>query len=55
MWILGISPSHDASAALLHDGTVIAAIAEERLTRIKGDGGRLPRHAIEHVLRIAGA
>lgn len=54
MWILGISPSHDASAALLHDGTVIAAIAEERLTRLKGDGGRLPRHAIEHVLRIAG-
>jgi carbamoyltransferase len=54
MWILGISPSHDASAALLHDGTVIAAIAEERLTRIKGDGGRLPRLAIEHVLRLAG-
>jgi carbamoyltransferase len=54
MWILGISPSHDASAALLHDGTLMAAIAEERLTRIKGDGGRLPRQAIEHVLRIAG-
>jgi len=44
MWILGLSPSHDASAALLHDGIVIAAVAEERLTRIKGDGGRLPRH-----------
>jgi carbamoyltransferase len=54
MWILGISPSHDASAALLHDGMVVAAIAEERLTRVKGDGERLPRLAIEQVLRIAG-
>ncbi|HEU4367076.1 MAG TPA: carbamoyltransferase C-terminal domain-containing protein [Methylomirabilota bacterium] len=54
MWTLGISPSHDASAALLHDGSVIAAIAEERLTRIKGDGGKLPRQAIEQVFRVAG-
>jgi carbamoyltransferase len=54
MWILGISPSHDASAALLRDGTVVAAIAEERLTRVKGDGERLPRQAIEHVVRMAG-
>jgi carbamoyltransferase len=52
--ILGISPSHEASAALLRGGVVVAAIAEERLTRVKGDGGRLPRGAIEHVLRIAG-
>ena len=54
MWLLGISPSHEASAALLRDGVVVAAIAEERLTRIKGDGGRLPRQAIERVLQIAG-
>jgi carbamoyltransferase len=54
MWLLGISPSHEASAALLHDGAVVAAVAEERLTRIKGDGGRLPRLAMEHVLQIAG-
>jgi carbamoyltransferase len=54
MWTLGISPSHEASAALLHDGVVVAAIAEERLTRVKGDGGRLPRRALEHVLRQAG-
>ena len=54
MWLLGISPSHEASAALLHDGVVVAALAEERLTRIKGDGGRLPRLAIERVLQITG-
>lgn len=54
MWLLGVSPSHDASAALLHDGVVVAAIAEERLTRVKGDGGRLPRRAIEQVLQMAG-
>jgi carbamoyltransferase len=54
MWILGLSPSHDASAALLHDGIVIAAVAEERLTRIKGDGGGLPRQSIEQIFRIAG-
>jgi carbamoyltransferase len=54
MWLLGVSPSHDASAALLRDGVVVAAIAEERLTRVKGDGGRLPRQSIEQVLQTAG-
>ncbi|HSE04394.1 MAG TPA: carbamoyltransferase C-terminal domain-containing protein [Methylomirabilota bacterium] len=54
MWLLGISPSHEASAVLMHDGVVVAALAEERLTRIKSDGGRLPRLAIEQVLEIAG-
>jgi carbamoyltransferase len=54
MWLLGVSPSHDASAALLRDGVVVAAIAEERLTRVKGDGGRLPRRSIERVLQMAG-
>ena len=54
MWVLGISPSHDASAALVRDGVVVAAVAEERLSRIKGDGGQLPRRAIDHVLGAAG-
>jgi carbamoyltransferase len=53
--ILGIASSHDASACLFRDGRLIAAIAEERLTRVKCDGGRLPQHAIEHVLCAAGA
>jgi carbamoyltransferase len=33
----------------------LAAIAEERLTRVKCDGGRLPQRAIDHVLAAAGA
>lgn len=53
-WILGIAPSHDASAVLFRDGTLVAAIAEERLTRIKGDGGRLPGRAIDAVLEAGG-
>ena len=52
-WILGVHLGHDASAAILKDGAVVAAIEEERLTRIKGFAG-FPYHAIEGVLRIAG-
>jgi carbamoyltransferase len=38
MYILGISCYyHDASACLLHDGEIIAAVSEERFSRIKHD------------------
>jgi carbamoyltransferase len=53
--ILGIASSHDASACVFRDGRLAAAIGEERLTRIKCDGGRLPQLAIDHVLAAAGA
>ncbi len=53
--ILGLASSHDASACVFRDGKLVAAIAEERLTRIKCDGGRLPQRAIDHVLAAAGA
>jgi carbamoyltransferase len=53
--VLGIASSHDASACAFRDGRLVAAIAEERLTRIKCDGGRLPQLAIDHVLAQAGA
>jgi carbamoyltransferase len=53
--ILGIASSHDASACVFRDGKLVAAIAEERLTRIKCDGGRLPQQAVDHVLAAAGA
>ena len=53
-WTLGIAASHDASAVLFRDGSLVAAIAEERLTRIKGDGGRLPGRAIDAVLEAGG-
>jgi carbamoyltransferase len=44
---------HESSAALLKDGVIIAAIAEERLSRKKGDG-RYPILAIDEVLKISG-
>lgn len=49
--ILGISGLyHDAAAALIRDGTVVAAAQEERFTRVKGDAA-FPVHAIEYCLR----
>ncbi len=52
--ILGISGLyHDAAAALVVDGVVVAAIQEERLSRLKNDPG-LPRRAVAACLKIAG-
>lgn len=44
---------HDANAALLVDGELIAAAQEERYSRIKHDGA-FPRQAIAFCLRQAG-
>jgi carbamoyltransferase len=35
MWVLGIAGSHNSAAALIRDGSVVAAVQTERLTRIK--------------------
>ncbi len=51
--ILGIQEAHDASAALMIDGTVVAAAQEERFSGLKGDYG-FPRHAIDFCLKEAG-
>ena len=52
--VLGISSStHDSSAALFVHGKLVAAISEERLSRIKGDGKNLPQRSIDGVLRMA--
>ncbi len=51
--ILGIHDGHNAAAALLVDGRVVAAVQEERLTRNKNQGG-VPRQAISEVLMAAG-
>ena len=51
---LGLHTGHEASAVLIQDGRVLAAVSNERLTRIKNDGGRLSDEAIDEVLRIAG-
>jgi len=48
--ILGISAYyHDSAAALLVDGTLIAAAHEERFTRKKHDAS-FPINAIQYVL-----
>lgn len=54
MYILGISCYyHDAAAALLKDGMLIAAAEEERFTRKKHDSG-FPNKSIEFCLAQAG-
>ncbi|MGH7774857.1 MAG: carbamoyltransferase family protein [Candidatus Binatia bacterium] len=54
MDILGISCYfHDAAAALLRDGQLVAAAEEERFTRKKHDYD-FPQHAIDFCLRAGG-
>jgi carbamoyltransferase len=54
MHILGISCFyHDAAAALLRDGELLAAAEEERFSRIKHDYG-FPQQAIDFCLQTAG-
>ena len=49
--ILGISAFyHDSAAALIINGTIIAAAQEERFTRKKHDSS-YPQHAIEYVIK----
>src|SRR5947208_14962169 len=54
MKILGISAFyHDSAAALIDDGTILAAAQEERFTRKKHDS-RFPKNAVDYCLRVAG-
>lgn len=54
MYILGIACFyHDAAAALIKDGQLVAAAMEERFTRKKHDNS-FPIHAIEFCLQEAG-
>ncbi len=55
MLVMGINAFHgDASAVLLDDGALVAAVEEERFTRVKHCAG-FPRRALLECLRIAGA
>lgn len=49
--VLGIHDGHNSSAALLKDGRIIAAVSEERLSRLKNDPG-YPKRAIEKALEL---
>jgi len=52
--ILGIGGySHDSAAALVVDGELVAAVAEERLSRVKHAGG-VPTRAVEYCLGSVG-
>ena len=52
-YILGISAYyHDAAAALLSDGEILAAAQEERFTRKRHDAG-FPTHAVRYCLKEA--
>jgi carbamoyltransferase len=52
--VLGISAYyHDAAAALVVDGRIVAAMQEERFSRIKNDAS-LPLQAARACLRLAG-
>lgn len=51
--VLGLWDGHDAGAALVVDGQLQAAISEERLTRIKRQGG-FPVQSIREVFSLQG-
>lgn len=52
--LLGFSIGHDASAAVLHNGQVLATCEEERFTRIKHDA-QFPKQGIRFCLEAAQA
>ena len=53
MFSLGLTTMGTSAAALFEDGRLVAAVEEERLTRIKNDGA-FPRAAIAECLRLGG-
>ena len=54
MYILGLNAYHgDSSACIIQDGVLLAAVEEERFTRIKHWAG-YPQRAIDFCLREAG-
>ena len=53
MYILGISCFyHESAAALIHDGKIVAASAEERFSRKKHDSG-FPANAVKFCMKQA--
>jgi carbamoyltransferase len=53
MRVLGVHDGHNAAAALVVDGEIVAAVQEERFTREKNWSG-VPRLSIDWVLRHGG-
>src|SRR2546429_897602 len=54
LYILGINAYHgDAAAAIINDGKLIAAVEEERFSRVKHCAG-FPAESVRYCLRAAG-
>lgn len=53
MVVLGVADNHDAGAALVVGGEVVAAVGQERLDRIKNSGA-FPTQAIDACLHLGG-
>jgi carbamoyltransferase len=53
MYILGLTTLGDAAATLIRDGEIVAAVEEERFSRIKHHSG-FPYQAIQYCLDEAG-
>ena len=51
--VLGFNATHDAAAVLLRDGFPVAAVEEERLSRVKHHFG-MPERAVAHCLAAGG-
>ncbi len=52
-YTLGLATMDNSAAALFHEGQLVAAVENERLSRIKNDGG-FPWLAIDECLTMAG-
>jgi carbamoyltransferase len=54
LYVLGLNAYHgDASAAIIRDGHLLAAVEEERFTRVKHTAG-FPSNAVQYCLEFAG-
>ena len=53
MYILGLTTMGDGSATLIRDGEIVAAVEEERFSRIKHHVG-FPYKALEYCLKEGG-
>lgn len=51
--ILGLNFGHDAGAAIIKDGAILADVSEERFNRVKHSGD-YPLKSIEYCLQVAG-
>ena len=52
MRVLGINFGHSAASALIEDDKIVAAVEEEKLSRIKGHI-TFPKKSIQYVLKTA--